>query len=812
MTSAPPSWVGQQLDDGRYRVTVLIGEGGMASIFRAHDLKRNQDVVLKVPKPALLAEADFAHRFAREIRTLAELKHPAIVTVTGFSRHLGVPFAVLEHMPGGTLDDRPKPTPASALNEWLPNMAAALDFVHSKGYVHRDVKPSNILFDARGQARLSDFGIIKAIDEKAGVTQALTQSGVAIGTPTYMAPELAKGDNFDGRADQYALAVTVYEMLAGRPPIEGGTGPVILVKQIREKPAPLNEVADVTPELAAAVAKGLAKNPKNRYESCRQFSDAVLDAVAGRSRAVTPTHRSATVPIARSPKRSMAWAWISAGCVTLLFVGGVAIWFAQRPGRTVLAQEISAPLPAIGKTEASTSPSFQIVAKSPQPTYPGDPIEFTAQAIRINAWTGPLTLQLDDLPPGYRAQWTTKNLAADESHATIRLQTDWDVESTSITLMVKATKGEPVSTSVPIRIRNRPFAVQPLDDLILEPGVAKTVAIKVARNGWTESIALRLKLPDGIDAVPPTIALFPDRDEEMVTLRARPDVSSGEIRVLGGRDTVSFRVSVRSAPDNSARSTNSRTNAAPNANSVSRLIGKHSSEIVGLEFIPSSSNFVAWDASGGLAIWNPGSDKWLHHKALSNDFTRGIVSPDGRLIMTATKNRIFLHSTTDLRQVRTGNHRYRILGLCYDGIRPLVHTSAGLCDGWEGTLVDPQALGRSVTSIMYATGGRRSFVRDDGPTKLVWRCNDKQTTLTPPGGVERFNLSHDGKWLATASEGRVYHWSHDAPNVPRAGFPLELSNVTALAVSPDGQQVLAGQRNGMLRLLRPEVIELKAAP
>src|SRR4051812_35248815 len=162
MTTELGGWVGQVLAGGRYRVTARLGSGGMAHVYRAADLKLGCDVVVKVPRRSLLDDPDFAARFAREIRSLARLNHPHVVKATDVGGHAGLPFAVLQYLPGGSLRDRQKraggkervPLTVAQVGAWLEETAAALDYIHGQGYVHRDVKPENILFDAHGHAYL----------------------------------------------------------------------------------------------------------------------------------------------------------------------------------------------------------------------------------------------------------------------------------------------------------------------------------------------------------------------------------------------------------------------------------------------------------------------------------------------------------------------------------------------------------------------------------------------------------------------------------------------------------------------------------
>jgi hypothetical protein len=238
-------------------------------------------------------DPEFAGRFTREIRSLVKLSHPHIVKVTDVGTLEGMPFAVMQYLPGGSLEDQrptgpggqPLPSDPKKISRWLSAIAAALDYIHTQGYVHRDVKPGNILFDGLGHAFLSDFGVAKVLASSTNTAPsqtAMTGAGMVLGTPEYMAPELIMGEPFDGRVDQYALAITVYELLCGRRPFEDETKTRVLVLHTSKPPAPLTAWCQTLPDrLSQVVLKGLAKDPADRYATCAELAKAVAAAAEG---------------------------------------------------------------------------------------------------------------------------------------------------------------------------------------------------------------------------------------------------------------------------------------------------------------------------------------------------------------------------------------------------------------------------------------------------------------------------------------------------------------------------------------------------
>jgi serine/threonine-protein kinase len=282
-------WIGVTVA-GRYRIISHLGAGGMAVTYRAWDPVAGRPVVIKRP---LRNDPPLRERFRREVRLYQQLTHKHIVPIHGAGEHDGWPYVAMRFLPGGTLADRrlqdadrkPLPNPSGMLHLWLPAVAEALDHAHATGVVHRDVKPANVFFDAFWNPCLGDFGIAKKVAESGlpDEDQDLTKTQMGIGTLDYMPPEQFKfGRPIDGRADQYALAVMVYEIVAGVRPFRGAGEMAALIAAVLHEPPPSLAIAcpGVPPTLFTAVHRGLAKNPEDRFPSCRAFAAAALAGVA----------------------------------------------------------------------------------------------------------------------------------------------------------------------------------------------------------------------------------------------------------------------------------------------------------------------------------------------------------------------------------------------------------------------------------------------------------------------------------------------------------------------------------------------------
>lgn len=273
----------------RYQVLERIGLGGMAEVYRARDELLGREVAVKVLNDKLSNDRSFVERFRREAQAAAGLSHPNIVSLYDYGSDDGANFIVMELIEGRGLEaiiSQEGPLLPERAAEVASDVARALERAHNTGLVHRDVKPSNIMITSYGQTKVTDFGIARAIGD---AEQTMTQTGMVIGTASYLSPEQAQGNPVDARSDVYALGCVLYEMLTGAPPFTGDTPLSIAYKHVREEPQkPSTTNPDVPDALDAIAMKALAKNPDNRYQTAREMREDLQRFIAGQQVLATP--------------------------------------------------------------------------------------------------------------------------------------------------------------------------------------------------------------------------------------------------------------------------------------------------------------------------------------------------------------------------------------------------------------------------------------------------------------------------------------------------------------------------------------------
>ncbi len=263
--------IGQSI--GQYEIVALLGEGGMATVYRARHLSTEREVALKVIKPIFTDSPYPASTFLRVTETVASLNHRHILKLYDYGQEGEIIYLVMELLTGGSLADLIKqgPLPLETTKRLLDQVAQALDYAHKRGIIHLDLKPRNVLFDGEGNAVVIDFGIIKLLSDAAE----LADIEVIMGTPQYMAPEQWQGRPVDARADVYALGVMLFEMLAGRLPFVADT-PIGLMNEHLYYPPP--SICELRPDLPSRIERvinrALAKNPDQRYASAGDLAAA----------------------------------------------------------------------------------------------------------------------------------------------------------------------------------------------------------------------------------------------------------------------------------------------------------------------------------------------------------------------------------------------------------------------------------------------------------------------------------------------------------------------------------------------------------
>ncbi len=273
------SLVGKTL--GQYQIIQELGRGGMAVVYKAYQPSLTRYVAVKVLPPQLSFDEDFVERFVREARGAAMLHHPNIITIHDVSEQDGVHYFVMEYLTGKTLDAvlGGQPMPLPRISRIFDQVADALEHAHSQGLIHRDIKPSNICVDEtrNDHVVLMDFGLVRA-----GQDSKLTRTGMIVGTPEYMSPEQAQGEEVDYRTDLYSLGVVLYRMLTGTAPFVRSSPAAVLLAHVAYEPPPVSQVNPSVPKpVEVVVLKAMSKDRNQRYQSAGQLAHDLRVAITG---------------------------------------------------------------------------------------------------------------------------------------------------------------------------------------------------------------------------------------------------------------------------------------------------------------------------------------------------------------------------------------------------------------------------------------------------------------------------------------------------------------------------------------------------
>jgi eukaryotic-like serine/threonine-protein kinase len=350
--------------NGRYEIDSVLGQGGMAKVFRGTDQVLGRTVAIKVLSPQFTDDAQFVTRFRREAQAAASLNHPNIVGVFDTGSQSDVHFIVMEYVEGRTLRDVIRadgPLLPERVAEIGDAVAKALQTAHEAGMVHRDIKPGNIMLTSDGEVKVMDFGIART-----STGDTLTQTAAVLGTASYLSPEQAQGQSVDARSDLYSLGCVLYEMATGRPPFSGDSPVAIAYKHVRDDPvAPSRINPDVPADLESVILKSMAKNPANRYQSAAELRQDLGRLMQGLPTLATPVmagdatemltrpgegtavYTGGIPPEEEEERRRRGWIPWVIGLVLLAAIGALAFFLLSGPSEPVRVR-----IPdVVGKTE-----------------------------------------------------------------------------------------------------------------------------------------------------------------------------------------------------------------------------------------------------------------------------------------------------------------------------------------------------------------------------------------------------------------------------------------------------------------------------
>jgi serine/threonine-protein kinase len=377
---------------GRYEITGELGRGAMGVVYRAKDPAIGRTVAIKTIRLGDITDPDeqkkMRDRLMREARSAGVLSHPNIVTIYDIGEEGTMAYIAMEYVSGSSLEQlirREGALDGAQILRTLRETAAALDYAHEQGIIHRDIKPGNIMINEAGASKITDFGVAKI------TSQNMTQADMVLGTPNYMPPEQVEAKGVDGRADQFSLAVIAYELLTGEKPFGGETLAGLLFQIVKREPSPAHQLNATLGEAASsAIAQAMRKDPKERFAKCSAFVRALesglsaspgwkplprgaaseqVTVVASASAISAPAASAPVLPPPRRRGRDLdeprrKWPWAAAAVVALAAIAGGAGWYLNEPEHHAVMTETPQPV-AVGKP--SPMPAVPPPAEEPKP-------------------------------------------------------------------------------------------------------------------------------------------------------------------------------------------------------------------------------------------------------------------------------------------------------------------------------------------------------------------------------------------------------------------------------------------------------------
>ncbi len=734
-----------------YLIEERVGRGGMAMVFRARDERLGRLVALKVLAPVLAVDAGFRERFVRESRAAAAVDDPHIIPVFEAGEADGLLFIAMRYVAGGdvrSLLRRSGPLPAWRAAAILSPVASALDAAHAAGLVHRDVKPANMLVDARpgrpDHVYLSDFGLSKGALTSVG----LTGSGLLLGTPDYISPEQIAGREVDGRADQYSLACTAFELLTGTPPFARDHGMAVIHAHAYDPPPLLTSRRPGSPPAADGIlARGMAKDPADRYPSCQEFADALRVALG---LAAYETHPEAGDGQAADGER------LTAAAVP-----------APSPGPSLAEADTRslAPRPQASRSDGSPEQaSGQATEPSPKPL-PAE-LAFTPHP----AATRPPTA-------GVARRWGRPGMLASGAAVLVL------VAGVLLAQRAGLFSGSGTNNPQPARGVKTSTAPKASSQANVKPSTAPRTSppqtkpqTKPPGRGFVPRLLATLSAPSGQPLS--SVAFSPDGniiatgDQNGHTYLW--DASSRRlIATLTGSPGV--YVEVAFSPDGKTIVTGDANGSADLWNTSSHRLITTLTDPSGLlavvAFSPDGDVIAVGDSYGPTYLWD----------ASSHSLIATLTDPSGLQVLSVA-------FSPDGRTIATGEKR-----------GPFTYLWDASSHSLIATLTDPS--GEQTDSVAFSPDGKMIAIGDYSGSTYLWNASSHRliATLTDPSsqGVSSVAFSPDGTTIAAGDEnGKIYLWNASSHRLIATLTDPSSQGVSSVAFSPDGTTIAAGDANG----------------
>jgi WD40 repeat protein len=736
-TVAPPSQL------AHFRIVKQLGAGGMGVVYLAEDTKLERRVAIKVMRPEVAAIPLQQERFLREAKATAKIQNDHIVTIYYVGEENGVPFLAMQLLQGESMESwlhrGQQPTPGQAVRlgrETAQGLAAA----HSRGLIHRDIKPGNLWLEApRGRVKILDFGLARATSGDKN----LTSSGAIVGTPAYMAPEQARGLSVDARADLFSLGVVLFRLSTGRAPFRGGDAMTCMIAAATETPLIARELnPDIPEELCNLIAELLQKDPAHRPPSSEAVVDrlarieldirrnrAAAGASAGDSLAVEPGPKlTGSLPEA-SPPRRRKWLWPAAALVaTVLAAGGVGVWFLTGTGTV--------------EFKAAGEGLRVYVERDGKVLYTLDEPDGVSLQLRPGRYA--LSAGLKSGVPGTGVELTT-----DQGTNEIRVQ-----------------RGGMVAVTV--RPAERPAGA--------DPGVAAGNPPDAALDAPVPQVLVRSAPSPALNSDVRSLAFVAGGRSLVVCYRSRvltynaADLRKTEVMLLHANrpDYKGGIVFTASSPDGKVLVV--RTNAGKIIvwNTVTREEGESLGQSAGcraLEFSPDGGELAVGDGRAVRLLEGKTFKETGRLTGLPETVTALAYPPGGKQLAVGC-----VDGSLWLWDLATRKH---------EDISPVPRSS-------------------EVVALAFSPGGKRLAVGRPHDTKVLHVGPARELfTFRSQGGAVSF--SHDGRWLAMSDARRVV--LQDLTGRKRHGLPPEHSDViTKVAFAPDGRSLVTGGKDGTIRL------------